>query len=125
LVKKGDCLKEIGKGLSCSSEKEAIGELKYIKSIQDVISLFDKAQGKICLVEDAGTTTLGPIMSDLAGILCTTGGAGSHLAIVSREFDIPCTMAIKLKSKNLTHFDGKQVKIITQDNDQGILYLLD
>lgn len=118
-------MKEIGKGLSCSSEKKVIGKLKYIKSVEDVIALFDKAQGKICLVEDAGTTTLGPIMSDLQGIICTTGGAGSHLAIVSREFNIPCIMATKLKTKELSKYDGKEVKIITKNEDEGIIYLID
>jgi len=118
-------LKELGKGLSCSSEKEAIGELKIIKTIQDVIALFDKAQGKICFVEDAGTTTLGPIMSDLKGIVCSTGGAGSHLAIVSREFDIPCIMALKIDKNELSQFDNRRVKIITEGEDIGILYLVD
>jgi phosphoenolpyruvate synthase/pyruvate phosphate dikinase len=118
-------LKELGKGLSCSSEKEATGELKIIKTIQDVIALFDKAHGKICFVEDAGTTTLGPIMSDLEGIVCSTGGAGSHLAIVSREFDIPCIMALRIDKNKLTQFDNKKVKIVTKGEDQGILYLVD
>lgn len=118
-------MRELGKGLSCSSEKEAIGVLTIIKKIQDVIALFDKAQGKICFVEDAGTTTLGPIMSDLEGIVCSTGGPGSHLAIVSREFDIPCIMALDSSIKTLTQYDNKKVKIITQDSDQGILYLIE
>ncbi|TFF97178.1 MAG: hypothetical protein EU547_05020 [Promethearchaeota archaeon] len=118
-------MKVIGKGLSCSSEKEAVGELKIIKTIQDVIALFDKAQGKICFVEDAGTTTLGPIMSDLEGIVCSTGGSGSHLAIVSREFDIPCIMALNFDNKNMAQFDDKKVKITTEKNDQGILYLIE
>lgn len=118
-------MKELGKGLSCSSEKEAIGELKIIKTIQDVITLFDKAQGKICFVEDAGTTTLGPIMSDLEGIVCSTGGPASHLAIVSREFDIPCIMALNSNIKTLDQYDNKKVKIVTQDSDQGILYLVE
>ncbi|TXT63392.1 MAG: hypothetical protein BAJALOKI3v1_380031 [Promethearchaeota archaeon] len=114
-------MKILGKGLSCSSKEVATGELVYIKNVQDVIALFDNAQGKICLVEDAGTTTLGPILSDIEGVVCTTGGPGSHLAIVSREFDIPCIMAINIKSENLPKLDGLQAKIITKNEDDGIL----
>ncbi len=64
-------------------------------------------------------------MSDLNGIVCTTGGAGSHLAIVSREFDIPCIMALELKTKDINQFDEMKVKIATENSDQGILYLID
>ncbi|MFO7797259.1 MAG: PEP-utilizing enzyme [Promethearchaeati archaeon] len=118
-------MKLLGKGLSCSSKEDASGELIYIKTVQDVIALFDNAHGKICLVQDAGTTTLGPILSDIEGVVCTTGGPGSHLAIVSREFDIPCIMAIDIKTDKIPHLHGKNVKIITEDQDLGVLYLID
>ena len=52
-------MKRIGEGSSCSSKSEVTGELVYIKVIEDVIKLFDKAAGKICLVEDAGSGTAG------------------------------------------------------------------
>ena len=71
-------MKKIGEGLSCSVKKETTGDLVYIKTIEDVINLIDNAKGKICIVDDAGITTLSPILSDLAGAVCTTGGAGSH-----------------------------------------------
>ncbi len=48
----------------------AEGELRVVNSIQDVISLWKEgADGKIAVVEDAGTTTLGPILSKLAGVV--------------------------------------------------------
>ena len=119
-------MRKVGEGLSCSIEDEVSGELVYIKSIEDVIALFDKAQGKICLVDDAGTTTLGPILSELSGVICTTGGPGSHLAIVSREFEIACIMSLTLfDSMNLDKLDGKKAKILTEKENKGILYLLD
>jgi phosphoenolpyruvate synthase/pyruvate phosphate dikinase len=118
-------MKKIGEGLSCSSKSEASGELVYIKTVEDVMNLFDRAAGKICVVEDAGTTTLGPILPELVGTVCTTGGAGSHLAIVSREFNIPCIMATTFKSEDLTSVNGRKAKIVTEDEDKGVLYLLD
>ena len=117
-------MKKLGEGLSCSSKSEAIGEMVYIKSVDDVIKLFDDAKGKICLVDDAGTTTLGPILSDLTGVICTTGAAGSHLAIVSREYGLPCIMNVKIAANKLT-LNGKKVKIATEGEDKGIIFLLE
>ena len=118
-------MKRIGEGLSCSSKSEASGELVYIKTIDDVMNLFDKATGKICIVDDAGTTTLGPILSELGGTVCTSGGAGSHLAIVSREFSIPCIMGANIKTKDLASLNGRKAKIVTEDEDKGVIFLLE
>ncbi len=117
-------MKKIGEGLSCSSKSEVEGVLEYIKNVEDVIELFDKANGKIVICEDAGTTTLGPILPDLSGVICTTGSAGSHLAIVSREFELPCVMNTEFVSDDLIAFNGKKGKIITEGEDKGIVYII-
>ena len=116
-------MEKIGEGLSCSSKIEVSGEAVYIKTIEDVIRLFDCAAGKICSVDDAGITTLSPILSDLVGTICTTGGPGSHLAIVSREFGIPCIMAVKLKIKDPSELNGKKVLVKHDGDSKGLLYL--
>ena len=118
-------MKKIGEGLSCSIKKEVTGELVYIQEINDVINLFDKAAGKICIVDDAGTTTLSPILSELTGTISTTGSAGSHLAIVSREFEIPCIMGLSFEIEDISSLNGKKAKIATQEENKGILYLLE
>ena len=101
-------MKKVGEGLSCSSKEVAMGELVYIKELEDVINLFDKAKGKICIIDDDGTTSLSPILSELAAVVCTTGGMGSHLAIVSREFEIPCIMSINLEISDLDVLNNKK-----------------
>ena len=116
-------MEKIGAGISCSSKTEVLGEAVYIKTIEDVIALFDNAAGKICIVDDAGITTLSPILSELVGTICTTGGPGSHLAIVSREFGIPCIMALKLKLKDPTALNGKKILIKHDGESRGYLYL--
>jgi phosphoenolpyruvate-protein kinase (PTS system EI component) len=116
-------LEKIGEGLSCSSKKEVTGEVAYVKTIEDVIALFDCATGKICIVDDAGITTLSPILSELAGTICTTGGPGSHLAIISREFGIPCIMALKMKLKDPAGLNGKNVLLKHDGDNRGLLYL--
>jgi phosphoenolpyruvate synthase/pyruvate phosphate dikinase len=117
-------MEKIGEGLSCSSKEDAQGELVYIQTVEDVINLFDSANGKICLVEEAGTTTLGPILADLAGVLCTTGSAGSHLAIVSREFGLPCVMGVKFNVDQLSFLNGKTGKIVSDNANKGLVYLV-
>ena len=116
-------MEKIGEGLSCSSKSETTGEFVFVKTVEDVINLFDSATGKICIVEEAGTTTLGPILSDLNGVICTTGSAGSHLAIVSREFGLPCIMNVRFSIKDLNALNGKIGKLFTEDEDKGVIFL--
>lgn len=81
------------------------------------------ATGKIAVVEDAGTTTLGPILSKLAGVVCKTGGIGSHLAIVSREFSIPALMGTKFKT--VEPLDKRQATIKPNGDMEGLLLVSD
>ena len=116
-------MEKIGEGLSCSTKTDVSGEAVYVKTIEDVIRLFDCAAGKICIVDDAGITTLSPILSDLIGTICTTGGPGSHLAIISREYGIPCIMAVKLKVNDPAILNGKIVVVKHDGDNQGFVYL--
>lgn len=118
-------MEEIAKGLSCSVKSDVTGELVYIQTIEDVINLFNNASGKICIVDEAGITTLSPILSELNGTICTTGSAGSHLAIISREFGIPNIMGANFLTKDLSWLNGKNAKMVHDEDDNGILYLIE
>ncbi|TFF91431.1 hypothetical protein EU545_04130 [Candidatus Thorarchaeota archaeon] len=60
-------------------------------------------------------------MSKLAGVVCSSGALGSHLAIVTREFEIPALMATTLETdENL----DKRLVTIRPDNDGGGILLL-
>jgi len=111
---------KIGKGLSAASKEEVIGEFTIINSVEDVLNLLEiGAADKIVVVEDCGTTTLGPILSNIKGIICTTGSEGSHLAIVSREFEIPAIMSTRF-TIDYKDLHGKQGKI---DSENGEIYV--
>ena len=116
--------KQIGNGLSVSSKKEVEGIFAVIKTVQDVIKLIKgEAEGKICWVEQAGATTLGPILSRISGVVCQTGSSGSHIAIVSREYEIPAIMSCQV-SQDLDELNGKKVKMRTLENsDRGELFV--
>ncbi|MFX1449996.1 MAG: PEP-utilizing enzyme [Promethearchaeota archaeon] len=120
--------KLIGNGLSVSSKKEVEGIFAAIHTVQDVIKLIkgtgnEAAEGKICWVEQAGATTLGPILSRISGVVCQTGSSGSHIAIVSREYEIPALMSCVIEG-DLDALNGKKVKIRTVENsNRGELLL--
>ena len=98
----------------------AEGELRYITTMKEVIQLLKEgAEGKIVLVNDGGTTFLAPILSKLAGVVCITGALGSHLAIVTREFEIPALMGTQIE--NPADLDTKHVVIRPDEGTSGVL----
>jgi phosphohistidine swiveling domain-containing protein len=114
-------VKEIARGL-ISLKLTAEGELRYVTTMKEVIQLMKEgADGKIVLVNDGGTTFLAPILSKLAGVVCITGALGSHLAIVTREFEIPALMGAKIASPE--ELDGKLVKIEPDQGTEGALFV--
>ena len=113
----------VGTGLSVSTKEEVEGEIAVINSVDDVIKLIQGiAEGKICLVEQSGTTTLGPILSRITAVVCTSGSAGSHLAIVSREFEIPAIMSLGLKG-DFQSLNGKKAIVRTNEKGEGELLI--
>jgi len=116
-------MRKIGQGL-ISLKLNAEGELRYITTVQEVIALLKEgADGKIVLVDDAGTTFLAPILSKLAGVVCMSGALGSHLAIVTREFEIPALMGTIID--NPSELNGKQVMIKHVEGTSGALFVVD
>jgi len=112
-------LKIVGRGL-ITIKTRAEGELRYVKNVRDVLALLKEgASGKIVMVDDAGVTLLGPVLSKLAGVVCLSGGLGSHLAIVSREFSIPALMGTRLETSKQLH--GRRAVIEPRDGDNGVL----
>ncbi|MFX1577018.1 MAG: PEP-utilizing enzyme [Promethearchaeota archaeon] len=122
-------MKQIGEGL-ITLQKSAQGTLRIISSIEDVLKLLKDLKAEeasnsvtetLVLVEDAGTTTLAPILSRLKGVVCTSGALGSHLAIVTREFGIPALMGTKIDYAG--KLELQQVKIEPRDTPNGVLLI--
>lgn len=100
----------------------AEGELRVIRTLQDVISLWKEgAEGKIVMVEDAEITTLGPVLPKLAGVVCTSGTLRSHLAIVTQEFSIPALLGTSLETPE--ELNRRRVTIQPTDGPDGLLLL--
>jgi signal transduction protein with GAF and PtsI domain len=88
-------MQEIGRGTKVFDAGPVAGTLRVMDGPDDVLDLMDTgAGGVIALVRDAGATFLAPLYHELSGILCTSGTPRSHIGIVSREFQVPCAMAV-------------------------------
>ncbi len=93
-------MRKIGRGM-LTSGSQCKGTLRVIESVQDVLKLMKTdVSDVIVFTRSASATTVTPLFARIKGIVCTGGGATSHLAIVAREFDVPCVMGSEIE------FDG-------------------
>src|ERR1700710_1030793 len=87
----------VGTGTPSYAFAPVTGTIRYFKSPADVIaSINEDLESTIALVDSGGTTFLGPILGRLGGIVSRDGTLRSHLAIVSREFEVPSLVGTTL-----------------------------
>ena len=89
----------VGRGLVVSGSG-CSGTGRQANEIEQVFALLkDSALDEaILLVDSPSATAIVPLLSKVRGIVCGDGGMTSHLAIVSREFGLPCVMAAEVGS---------------------------
>jgi signal transduction protein with GAF and PtsI domain len=88
-------VREIGRGVKVFDHGPVRGVFRPLAGPDDVLALMDTgAEGVVALVRDAGATFLAPLYHELTAVLCTSGTPRSHIGIVSREFQVPCVMAV-------------------------------
>jgi phosphohistidine swiveling domain-containing protein len=105
----------LGKGVASYAFAPVAGTLRHFHSPQDVIESIDSdLESTIAVVASGGTTFLSPILGRLGGIVCLDGTLRSHLAIVSREYEVPCLVGAELL---VDVADGTKVFL---DIDDGI-----
>lgn len=91
------------------------GTAKRVTDVEDVVGLLtgDAELGDIILItESASAATIMPLLSEVAGIVCTVGGATSHLATVSRDFGLTCVVGAG--SLRLDEVDGASI-VVNED----------
>jgi signal transduction protein with GAF and PtsI domain len=98
-----------GKGMAMWSGEPHEGTVQEVRTAQDVLALLeDTPEDLVVLMHTAGATTLAPLFGDITGIVCTTGTEGSHVAILSRDFGIPCIVGAELTDADL---DGRRIRM--------------
>jgi signal transduction protein with GAF and PtsI domain len=99
----------IGRGVATWSGEPLEGTVREVTTPADVLDLMSEMPADvIVLMHTAGATTLSPLFGDIYGIVCTTGSEGSHVAILSRDFGIPCIVGASLEDPNL---NGSRIRM--------------
>jgi len=107
----------IGSGTPAYRFPSVTGRARWFRSPSDVIESIDSdLESTIALVESGGTTFLSPILGRLGGIICQDGTLRSHLAIVSREFEVPCLVGTQLLE---VPADGAELILEAPDAETG------
>lgn len=75
-----------------------IGVARYVRTIDKVLECLTEgvAADTIAIVDDSGGTLTAPVLEKFKGVLCAGGTTRSHLAILTREYNIPCLMNARL-----------------------------
>lgn len=74
------------------------GIIRFVDTIEKVMDMMGDGvpPDTIAVIEDAGGTLTAPILEGFTGVLCKGGTIKSHLGVLSREFRIPCLMAVEV-----------------------------
>jgi phosphohistidine swiveling domain-containing protein len=95
------------------------GRVQRFESVEDVLAFLDnESQGVVALTPFAGSTFLSPILENLTAIVTITGTRTGHLAIVSREFQIPCVLQTQITAE----LDGHEVLLDARDVSIARIY---
>lgn len=106
-------MQEAGTGENLFAAGDIKGKAQWFRSPADVLAADeDTLDELIAFVEKGGATFMSPIHADLAAVVCTAGTLESHLAIVSREVDVPCVMGVSL---SVEIEDGDEVSLDLSD----------
>jgi phosphohistidine swiveling domain-containing protein len=92
-------------------DKNLIGIARYVRTSDKVLQYLTEGvpADTIAIVDDSGGTLTAPILEKFKGVLCAGGTTRSHLAILTREYGIPCLMNSRLSGIK----DGQRVEIET------------
>jgi len=110
---------KIGQG-NVTSGTGCRGALRVVENVPDVLALMkEDLSGVVIFTREASATAVAPLFPKIRGIVCTLGGATSHLAIVAREFDLACIMGSQID------LDGELDGCVIQFNADGEIFLED
>jgi phosphohistidine swiveling domain-containing protein len=91
----------VGSGMATNFADGAEGTLREVRGPEDVLALTDEIDGRawsppVILVHEAGGTTLGPLLGEIAGVVSTKGTLGAHVALLAKEYGCPCIVGARL-----------------------------
>jgi hypothetical protein len=74
------------------------GIARFVSTVETVMEMLTEGvpPDTIAVIDDSGGTLTAPILGEFAGVLCMGGTTRSHLGILTREYGVPCLMAVEL-----------------------------
>jgi phosphohistidine swiveling domain-containing protein len=110
----------VGKGSNLFAAGQIRGTARWFHNPADVVGADeDDLPQLVGFVGKGGMTFLSPILAELKAVVCTAGSLESHLAILAREFEIPCVMAAELSGEIA---DGEEIVLDLADDAQAVIY---
>lgn len=94
-----------------------IGIARYVRTSDKVLQYLTAGvpAETIAIVDDSGGTLTAPILEKFTAVLCAGGTTRSHLAILTREYGIPCLMNARLSGIN----DGDKIEVESAAKAKG------
>jgi len=89
----------LGKGDNVFRAKTDVsGVARFVSTVETVMEMLTEGvpENTIAVIDDSGGTLTAPILGDFTGVLCMGGTIRSHLGILTREYGVPCLMAVEL-----------------------------
>lgn len=77
---------------------DVTGTARFVSTVERVMEMLTEGvpPNTIAVIDDSGGTLTAPILGEFAGVLCMGGTIRSHLGILTREYGVPCLMAVEL-----------------------------
>lgn len=93
------------------TETDIDGVAREISTLERVMEMLADGvpRDTVAIIDDSGGTLTAPVMQGFTAMICLAGTVRSHLAILAREFGIPCLMAAELDGLR----DGDRVRVQT------------
>lgn len=114
-----DVAEAVGKGANLFPAGQIQGSVRWFHNPADVVGADeDDLPNLIAFVGKGGMTFLSPILAEVKAVVCTAGSLESHLAILAREFEIPCVMGTQLDG-DLT--DGDEIVLDLTNESVGTI----
>jgi len=114
-----DVAEAVGKGANLFPAGQIQGSVRWFHNPADVVGADeDELPNLIAFVGKGGMTFLSPILAEVKAVVCTAGSLESHLAILAREFEIPCVMGTQLDTEVI---DGEEIVLDLTNESVGTI----
>lgn len=88
---------------------DVVGTARFVSTVDIVMEMLlgGVPEGTIAVIDDSGGTLTAPILEHFAGVVCMGGTVRSHLGILTREYNVPCLMDVRLDGLR----DGDRIRV--------------